>query len=112
MGVGIWFWIIIVGGIVVGGIAVGVSSFVPMFGAFGAAVASLPAAISVISAITVFLGLVASTLGGSTDLAEGLGLLLFLFAMIAVSGFVLGFLQNRKNKSKIDMNEHESNLDP
>jgi hypothetical protein len=83
---------------------VGVSSFVPMF---GPAVASLLATISV---FTVFLGLVASTIGDSTDLGEGLGLLLFLFAMIAVCGFVLGFLQSRKNKSKIDINGNEGSL--
>jgi|TARA_B110000240_G_C13499869_1_gene453402 NhaP-type Na+/H+ or K+/H+ antiporter len=76
---------------------------------FGPAVASLLATISV---FTVFLGLVASTIGDSTDLGEGLGLLLFLFAMIAVCGFVLGFLQSRKNKSKIDINGNEGSLDP
>jgi|TARA_B110000459_G_scaffold181610_1_gene209130 NhaP-type Na+/H+ or K+/H+ antiporter len=76
---------------------------------FGPAVASLLATILV---FTVFLGLVASTIGDSTDLGEGLGLLLFLFAMIAVCGFVLGFLQSRKNKSKIDINGNEGSLDP
>jgi len=74
---------------------------------FGPAVASLLATISV---LTVFLGLVASTIGDSTDLGEDLGLLLFLFAMIAVCGFVLGFLQSRKNKSKIDINGNEGSL--
>ena len=57
---------------------VGVSSFVPMF---GPAVASLLATISV---FTVFLGLAASSIGDSTDLGEGLGLLLFRSWLFAI----------------------------
>ena len=42
---------------------------------------------------------------------EGVGLLLFLFAMIAVFGFVLGSLRNRKNKKKIDIDENEDSFE-
>ena len=104
LGVGMWFWIIIASGIFVG-----VSSFIPLIETLGAAVASLLATISVLA---VLLGLLASTIGDSSDFGDGTGLLLFLFAMIAVFGFVLGSMQKRKNKSKVDMSDNEDNLGP
>jgi len=77
--------------------------------ALGVAVASMLTAISVIA---VLLGLVAVfTLGDSSDFGEGVGLLLFLFAMIAISGFLLGSLQKKKNKNNIETNENEGTLD-
>ena len=104
LGVGMWFWIIIAGGIFVG-----LSAFIPLLEALGVAVASMLTAISVIA---VLLGLVAVfTLGDSSDFGEGVGLLLFLFAMIAISGFLLGSLQKKKNKNNIETNENEGTLD-
>jgi len=102
LGVGMWFWIIIASGIFVA-----VSSFIPLFEAVGVAVAGLLATISVIA---VLLGLAASTIGDSSDFGGGVGLLLFLFAVIAVLGFILGSLQKRKNESKVDINENEEKL--
>ena len=103
LGVGMWFWIIIFGGLFVG-----VSSFIPLLETLGTAVAGLLATISVAAVV---LGLAASTIGDSSDFGDGTGLLLFLFALIAVFGFVLGSLRNRENKKKIDLDEDGGDLE-
>ena len=92
LGVGMWFWIIIASGIFVG-----VSSFIPLIETLGAAVASLLATISVLA---VLLGLLASTIGDSSDFGDGTGLLLFLFAMIAVMALFLVLCKRGKTKAR------------
>lgn len=90
MGAGLWFWVIVISGVVVS-----VSHFIPMFKAAGAGIALL---LSFLSIIAVALGLIASTIGGSFRVGNDLALLLFLFFMIAVFGFTLGVMHKKSLK--------------
>lgn len=89
LGIGLWFWVIIITGPLVA-----VSQFIPLLQNVGAFIASL---LGVVSVFAVLLGLVAATIGGSFRLDDNEALLLFLFFMIAVSGFTLSML-NKKTK--------------
>ena len=81
LGVGMWFWIILASGAFVG-----ISQFLPVLVKLGGAVASLMATLSLIAVV---LTLLAATTGGSFELGGSEALLVFSFAMIALSGFIL-----------------------
>jgi hypothetical protein len=87
LGVGMWFWIILATGIFVGA-----SQFVPALSASGAAAASL---LAVLSVCAVVLTLLAATIGGSFELNGGETLLVFGFAMIAISGFLVARINKK-----------------
>ena len=89
LGVGMWFWIIIVTGLFVA-----VSQFVPTIRVLGSVMALL---LGVISVCAVALTLLAATIGGAFKLDNREALLVFTFLMIAVSGFSL-VLINKKVK--------------
>ncbi len=90
MGIGIWFWVIIVIGMVVG-----ISQFFKPLIEMGTALAIL---LSVISACAILLGLVAATIGGSFRMDDSAALLLFLFFTIIMNGIALALVNNKKNK--------------
>ena len=90
LGPGMWGWIILAAGVFVGS-----SPYIPTVSALGRVVALL---LAVVSACAVALGLLAATIGGKFRLPDDQALLLGLFAIIAVSGFVL----SRTKKSRRD----------
>tara|TARA_R110001583_G_scaffold22377_5_gene83983 strand:+ start:16810 stop:17169 length:360 start_codon:yes stop_codon:yes gene_type:complete len=92
LGIGMWFWIII--GI---GMFVGFSQFFPLLKRTGSGLAILS---SVISLLTVLLGLLAATVGGSFNMDNQSAILLLLFFMIAILGGTLGII-NKKPTKKI-----------
>ena len=91
MGVGQWFWVIIVLGSLVL-----ISQFVAKLKALGAVSATL---LAIIAICAVVLGLVAATIGGSFRIDDKSALLLFLFFMIALLGFTLAYLHRKSLKT-------------
>jgi predicted tellurium resistance membrane protein TerC len=89
MGAGIWFWVIIGTGT-----TVALSAFIPMLSSLGAALAGL---LSVVSTGAVILGLIANTIGSSSHQDSNQVLLFVLFACIAITGFILMAINNRKS---------------
>jgi hypothetical protein len=89
LSVGMWFWVILVSGIVVA-----ISQFFQTTQELGSIVAAL---ISVISIFAVLSGLLAATVGGSFKSDDDGLLLLFSFFLTAVFGFTLVRI-NRKVK--------------
>lgn len=81
LGPGMWGWIILAAGVFVGS-----SPYVGSFAAAGRAVGLL---LAVAATLAVGLGLLAATAGGRFRLPADQALLLGLFTIIAVSGFVL-----------------------
>lgn len=81
MGAGMWFWLIISAGFFVI-----ISQYYQALKMPGAGIALLASLLS-IAAIT--LGLLAATIGGSFRLETQEALLLFLFFLMAISGFTL-----------------------
>jgi len=96
MGTGLWFWVIIITGL-----TVAASQFIPILQSLGTVLAAL---LGTVSSCAVLLGLVAATIGGSFRLNDNETLLLFLFFMIAVSGFTLVVINNKSNQSVADKN--------
>ncbi|WP_421863549.1 hypothetical protein [Motiliproteus sp.] len=78
MGAGLWFWIIITAGLVVGASLFSSPLTKPAV--------ALAGCLSVISVGAILLGLVAATIGGSFNMDGDSALLLSLFAVIAISG--------------------------
>lgn len=91
LGVGIWFWIIIGSGIFVAA-----SAFLPALQNLGVGIAGMLAGISVVAVLLIVL---AASIGGSFELGSSETALLLLFAMIAITGFTLGAISRRKNRS-------------
>tara|TARA_B110000858_G_scaffold198436_1_gene264957 strand:- start:2909 stop:3271 length:363 start_codon:yes stop_codon:yes gene_type:complete len=91
MGAGLWFWVIIASGLIVA-----VCQWFPMLQSLAAGVALL---LSTLSILAVLLGLLASTIGGSFNIDGSSALLLFLFFVIAVLGFVISSLYRRSMRS-------------
>ena len=91
MGAGIWFWVIIASGLLVA-----VCQWFPMLQSLAAGVALL---LSTLSVLAVLLGLLASTIGGSFNIDDSSALLLFLFFVIAVLGFVVSSIYRRSVRS-------------
>ena len=81
LGVGMWFWIIIVTGVFVA-----VSQFFSILRSLGSVAALL---LGVVSVCAVVLTLLAATIGGSFKLDSKEALLVVTFFMIAVLGFSL-----------------------
>ena len=90
MGAGMWFWIIIITGLFVA-----ISQYYPRLRGLGSGLAVL---LSIMSIITVVLGLLASTIGGSFNIDDSFALLLLLFFVIFVLGLVLGSMYKRSMK--------------
>jgi hypothetical protein len=91
MGAGIWFWVIIFIGCFVA-----ISQFYPKLRGAGSGLALL---LSIMSVCAILLGLLASTIGGSFRMDESSSLLLCLFFMIALYGFLLAILHKKYLKS-------------
>ena len=89
LGAGMWFWIILVSGLFVA-----VSAYVPSLGMLGAFIAGLLALVCIGA---VLLGLVAATAGGSFRLEGSEAMLLASFFCIALSGLILVVLCKRKS---------------
>tara|TARA_B110000444_G_C18841952_1_gene599495 strand:- start:1365 stop:1727 length:363 start_codon:yes stop_codon:yes gene_type:complete len=87
MGAGLWFWVIVASGLLVA-----ICQWFPMLQSLAAGVALL---LSTLSIIAVLLGLLASTIGGSFNIDGSSALLLFLFFIIAVLGFVVSSIYRR-----------------
>ena len=81
MGTGLWFWVIIASGFLVAG-----SQFFPKLESIGSAIAMT---LGILSVFAVLLGLLASTIGGSFKIDSSTALLLFLFFLISILGFVI-----------------------
>ena len=89
LGAGMWFWIILLSGLFVG-----VSAYIPDLAMMGAFIAGLLALVSIGA---VLLGLVAATIGGSFRLEGDEAMLLASFFCIALSGLILVVLCKRKS---------------
>lgn len=87
-----WFWIIIVTGVFVA-----VSQFLPALRRLGAVAAFLLALISVLAVV---LTLLAATIGGSFRLDDREASLVFGFFLIAASGFALARLDKRAREAR------------
>ncbi len=91
MGAGLWFWIIIATGFIVA-----ISQFFPLLRGIGSGLAFI---LSVFSLIAILLGLLAATIGGSFNMDSSTALLLFLFLVIAVLGFIVSSLYTRSMRA-------------
>lgn len=87
MGAGFWFWVIIATGCIVA-----YSQFSPRLRGLGSGLALL---LSFLSILTIVLAMVAATIGGSFKMDDSFGLLLFLFSVVAVLGFVVAILYKK-----------------
>ncbi len=89
LGIGMWFWIIIITGVFVAA-----SQFHKSLITLGSIAAIL---LGVISILAILLGLLAATIGGSFRLNNQEAILLFSFFLIAVFGFTL-IIANRNQR--------------
>lgn len=96
MGAGLWFWVIIISGIIVAA-----SQFFPMLRGLGSGLAFI---LSVLSVLAILLGMLGATVGGSFNMDGSTALLLFLFFVIAALGFVVSGLYNRALRSSENRN--------
>ncbi len=87
MGAGVWFWVIIATGCIVA-----FSQFFPKIRGPGSGLAML---LGFVSIFAILFGMVAATIGGSFKMDDSSALLLFLFFIVAVLGFVLASLYKR-----------------
>lgn len=87
MGAGTWFWVIITIGLFTA-----ISQFFPKLRGAGSGLALL---LSFISIFAIFFGLVAATIGGSFKMDDKSALLLSLFGIVAVLGFVVAILYKK-----------------
>ncbi len=91
MGAGLWFWVIISTGCIVA-----ISQFFPKIRGAGSGLALI---LSFISIFAIIFGLVAATIGGSFKMDDSSALLLFLFFIVAVLGFVVASLYKKSIRS-------------
>lgn len=91
LGSGPWGWLI-----VGAGVYVGISFTFPAIASLGKLVVFI---LSVFSVAAVVLGFIAATAGGSFNMDDSSALLLFLFFMIAVSGFSLLKVSHKPDNS-------------
>jgi hypothetical protein len=91
MGAGLWFWVIISIGCITA-----TCQFLPRCRGVGAGLALL---LSIISVCAILLGMLAATIGGSFNMDGSSALLLFLFFLVAVLGFVLASLYKKSIRS-------------
>jgi len=94
VGAGLWFWVIIFVGVFVA-ISQCMSNAPLMLKGAGAGLALL---LSFISIAAILLGLLAGAIGGAFSLDASEALLLFLFFLIAVFGFIVAIRHKRKIK--------------
>ena len=92
MGAGMWFWLIIFIGLFSA-----VSQFVPKLKGAGS---GLALCLSGISIVAIFLGTIASTIGGAFRMDESTILLMLLFFLNAILGFTLASLHKDSLKPK------------
>ncbi|WP_286266851.1 hypothetical protein [Thalassotalea atypica] len=92
MGAGMWFWVIVIIGIIVF-----ISAFITKLNIVGVILAGL---LSIVSVCAVLLGLLAATIGGSFKLGHLEGLLLVLFALVAITGAIIITLNKKRLRSQ------------
>jgi hypothetical protein len=87
MGVGMWFWVIIVTGLFSA-----ISQYYPVLRGVGSGLAVL---LGILSLLDVGLGLLASTIGGSFKIDFNSAVLLLLFFIIFILGLMLGSMYKK-----------------